>query len=68
MGNISDTEALEAAKVIQQYCRDHGKIDTYCNMYCKGCIFNNHICVLNDPDHLPETWELNKLGSLIIDG
>lgn len=61
MDNISNTSALEAAKVIQQYCRDHGKVD----MYCKGCIFNNHVCVLNDPDHLPETWELNKLGELI---
>ena len=51
---ISDTDALEAAKVIQQYCKEHGKVD----MYCKGCIFNYHICVLNDPNHLPETWEL----------
>lgn len=62
---VTNSEALEAAKVIQQYCIQHDKIDTYCNTYCKGCIFDNHICVLNDPDHLPETWELNKLGELI---
>lgn len=61
---VTNSEALEAAKVIQQYCQDHGKVD----MYCKGCIFNNHICVLNDPDHLPETWELNKLGELMVNG
>ena len=61
MDNISDTDALEAAKVIQQYCIQH-------DMYCKECIFNNRICVLNHPDHLPETWELNKLGESVVNG
>ena len=53
--------ALKAAQTIQAYCQSIDKD-------CTGCIFNKHEsdvwfkgCFLNDPDHLPETWELEKI-------
>ncbi len=66
---VTNSDALEAAKVIREYCQ-------MIPASCEGCIFVENDpevvffkgCLLNNPDHLPETWELNKLGSLIIDG
>ncbi len=54
--------ALKAAEIIRKYCQS---ISTD----CAGCIFDKHDpngmlwkgCMLNDPDHLPETWELEKI-------
>lgn len=54
-------KALQAAEVIKEYCQS---IPTG----CKGCVFNqndkNSIfykgCKLNDPDHLPETWQIEQ--------
>ena len=54
--------ALKAAETIRKYCQS-------ISIDCAGCIFNKHDlnsmfwkgCILNDPDHLPETWELEKI-------
>lgn len=53
--------AMNAAKAIRDYCQKM-PID------CKGCIFNQGRedavffkgCILNDPDHLPETWQIKE--------
>lgn len=58
---VTNSEALVAAKTLKRYCE-------LTNTDCDGCIFNRHEpdgllftgCVLCDPDHLPETWELEK--------
>lgn len=47
--------ALKAAETIRKYCQS-------ISIDCEGCIFNKKGCMLNDPDHLPETWELEKIG------
>lgn len=51
-------EVLEAAKRIKEYCNT---ID----ISCEGCIFRQFrlgkYCLLNNPNHLPETWELEKI-------
>ena len=55
---------LNAAKILRENCQ---KID----VACTGCIFNKHDpdalffkgCLLNDPDHLPETWNLEIIES-----
>ena len=62
MARMMDNETvLKAAQTVQNYCRVQPK--------CDGCIFHqNKIgcgCVLDDPNHLPETWDL---GKTILDG
>lgn len=59
---MTEHDALKAAKTLQEYCQS-------ITVDCAGCIFNKHDihgmfwkgCTLNDPDHLPETWELEKI-------
>ena len=54
--------AIKATKYLREYCQSM-PID------CEGCIFDKNDpdamlwkgCLLNDPDHLPETWELEKV-------
>lgn len=56
------TSALKAAETIREYCKSM-PID------CEGCIFDKcdpeavffKGCLLDDPDHLPETWEIEKI-------
>ena len=57
-----DKSALKAAKQIREYCKS-------IPVPCEGCIFNKHDpesfffkgCLLHDEDHLPETWEIEKI-------
>ena len=54
-------KALQVAELIKSYCKSKAPD-------CKNCIFNAHEedavlfngCKLNDPDHLPETWDLDS--------
>ena len=48
-----DKSALKAAKQIREYCNSIPG--------CKWCIFYKNGCLLNDPDHKPETWEIEKI-------
>lgn len=60
---ITDKTALKAAETIREYCRS--KPDS-----CEGCVFDivrvfsvtDHGCLVDDPYHLPETWELERIG------
>ena len=60
---ITKERALVCAETIRKYCQS-------ITVDCAGCIFDKHDpngmywkgCMLNDPDHLPETWELEKIG------
>lgn len=53
---------LKAAKTIQEYCKSKDSA-------CTGCIFRYRKqdalwgkgCILDDPDHLPETWKLETI-------
>ena len=55
-----DKTALKAAETIREYCQSIvSDVDGY---VCVGCIFDEHGCILNDPNHLPETWELERIG------
>ena len=53
---------LKAAETIKEYCE-------LMPINCEGCIFNKNDpaglffkgCLLQDPDHLPETWEIEKI-------
>lgn len=64
-GDLSK-RALKAAKIIMEYCKS---INGEGNDCCAGCIFDSNDpdgifwkrCILNDPDHLPETWQIEKL-------
>ena len=59
---MTEHDALKAAKTLQEYCQS-------ITVDCAGCIFNKHDingmfwkgCLIDDPDHLPETWELEKI-------
>ncbi len=47
-------QALEAAKIIKDYC------NSFPLMSCKGCVFDRSTgCALKNPCDFPETWELN---------
>lgn len=56
-----DKRALEAAEYLRLYCQSHSD--------CIDCIFKNDYpevlvfegCKLNDPDHLPETWDIDSI-------
>ena len=57
---MTGKEALKAAKAIREYCKSK-------NNECDGCVFRPkpdeaifYGCKLNNPNHLPETWELEK--------
>lgn len=62
-GMTKNERALKAAETIRKYCQS-------ISIDCAGCIFDKHEstgilwkgCMLNNPDHLPETWELEKIG------
>ena len=63
---MTDKEALKAAKKIKEYCQSINRdIDEF---MCMGCIFDRNGCVLNDPDHLPETWQLDKEIAMVTSG
>ena len=59
---ITPQDAMDAANAIKEYCQS-------IPVNCEGCIFrqkdSNAVfflgCKLNDPHHLPETWELEKI-------
>ena len=54
--------AIKSAKYLREYCQSIPND-------CVGCAFISKDptsvfrkgCLLNDPDHLPETWELEKV-------
>lgn len=64
-GKITKDEALKAARTIQAYCKTISED-------CKGCCFYRDNCPigcgLNDPDHLPETWEIEDDTNMGKDG
>lgn len=53
-------KALEAAKVIREYCRERP------NESCDGCIFNTddyswgNGCIFDEPPNLPIDWNLEE--------
>ena len=56
-------QAIEAAETIRKYCQTIPNDG-------EGCVFKKDEdgifwkgCFLADPDHLPETWELEKIRS-----
>lgn len=49
-----EEEVIKAANVIKEYCKS-------IPVTCEGCIFRNNGCKLNDPNHLPETWEIGEV-------
>lgn len=63
MSKITDKTALKAAETIREYCRSKPNS-------CEGCVFHTEIerigadrlCLVDDPYHLPETWELERIG------
>ena len=59
---MTDKLALAAAQVIKAYCQtvdNRNQMNLHDYIACKNCIFDgNNGCILSDPDHLPETWEL----------
>lgn len=53
-----EEEVIQAANVIKEYCKS-------IPVTCDGCIFRNkelinYGCKLNNPNHLPETWEIGE--------
>ena len=53
-----EEEVIQAANVIKEYCKS-------IPVTCEGCIFRNkeliiYGCKLNNPNHLPETWEIGE--------
>jgi len=51
-----EKQALQAAHTIKEYCKSIPS-------NCDGCIFSgiNNACKLNNPNHLPETWEIGEV-------
>ena len=62
---ITDKTALKAAETIREYCRSKP-------ITCEGCVFDiarafsviDHGCLFDDPNHLPETWELERIRAV----